>query len=191
MAKRLPTASNKALPAREDKPGMVSGRIVSSAHLVSDKVPELSEMEFGMILAWHAFSRWMMRCMASAGVSDMTPIDVLVLHHVTHRGSEKKLGDICFVLNVEDTHVVSYSLKKLSGMGLVQSAKRGKEVFFSATQAGLDVCLRYRDVREACLLPGFSGAEDENARLGDLARMLRTLSGRYDQAARAASASAN
>ena len=38
-----------------------------------------------------------------------------------------------------------------------------------------------------CLLPGFSG-EAENVRLGDLARMLRTLSGRYDQAARAASA---
>jgi predicted MarR family transcription regulator len=191
MAKRLPTASNKALPAREYKPGMVSGRIVSSAHLVSDKVPELSEMEFGMILAWHAFARWMMRCMASAGVTDMTPIDVLVLHHVTHRGNEKKLADICFVLNVEDTHVVSYSLKKLVSMGLVQNAKRGKEVFFSATQAGVDACLRYRDVREACLLPGFSGAADENERLGDLARMLRTLSGRYDQAARAASASAN
>jgi predicted MarR family transcription regulator len=148
-------------------------------------------MEFGMILAWHAFARWMMRCMASTGVTDMTPIDVLVLHHVTHRGNEKKLADICFVLNVEDTHVVSYSLKKLVSMGLVQNAKRGKEVFFSATQAGVDACLRYRDVREACLLPGFSGAADENERLGDLARMLRTLSGRYDQAARAASASAN
>lgn len=191
MAKRLPTASSKVLPAREDKAGMASGRIVSSAHLVSDKVPELSEMEFGMILAWHAFARWMMRCMASAGVTDMTPIDVLVLHHVTHRGNEKKLADICFVLNVEDTHVVSYSLKKLVSMGLVQNAKRGKEVFFSATPAGVDACLRYRDVRDACLLPGFSGAADENARLGDLARMLRTLSGRYDQAARAASASAN
>ena len=118
----------------------------------------------------------------------MTPIDVLVLHHVVHRQSEKKLADICFVLNVEDTHVVSYSLKKLSAAALVRSVKRGKEVFFSATQAGLDACLRYRDVREACLLPGFSGEAEENVRLGDLARMLRTLSGRYDQAARAASA---
>ncbi|MCP5268873.1 MAG: winged helix DNA-binding protein [Zoogloeaceae bacterium] len=179
---------NKALGEDEQGEQRSSGRIVSSAHLVSEKVPELSEMEFGMILAWHAFSRWMMRCMASSGVSDMTPMDVLVLHHVTHRQTEKKLADICFVLNVEDTHVVSYSLKKLASMGLVQSVKRGKEVFFSATPSGLEACLRYRDVREDCLLPGFSGDADENARLGDLARMLRTLSGRYDQAARAASA---
>ncbi len=166
-----------------------SGRIVSSDHLVSEKVPELSEMEFGMILSWHAFSRWMMRCMASAGVKDMTPMDVLVLHHVMHRCSAKKLADICFVLNVEDAHVVSYSLKKLATMGLVQSSKSGKEVLFSATEEGAAVCLRYRDVREACLLPGFSGGEEENMRLGELAKMLRTLSGRYDQAARAASAS--
>jgi predicted MarR family transcription regulator len=186
MAKRISERSARSTVGAANDPA--DGRIVSSAHLVSAKVPELSEMEFGMILAWHAFSRWMMRCMAAAGVSDMTPIDVLVLHHVVHRQSEKKLADICFVLNVEDTHVVSYSLKKLSAAGLVQSAKRGKEVFFSATQTGLDACLRYRDVRDACLLPGFSGEADENARLGDLARMLRTLSGRYDQAARAASA---
>lgn len=185
MAKKAVRAVRNA-PVADDPAG---GRIVSSAHLVSAKVPELSEMEFGMILAWHAFSRWMMRCMGAAGVSDMTPIDVLVLHHVTHRQSEKKLADICFVLNVEDTHVVSYSLKKLAALGLVQSSKRGKEVFFSATPGGVEACLRYRDVREACLLPGFSGAEEENARLGDLAKLLRTLSGRYDQAARAASAS--
>lgn len=186
---RKPEAPARLTPVADDAANQrAAGRIVSSAHLVSEKVPELSEMEFGMILAWHAFSRWMMRCMASAGVSDMTPMDVLVLHHVTHRQTEKKLADICFVLNVEDTHVVSYSLKKLASMGLVQSAKRGKEVFFSATSTGLESCLRYRDVREDCLLPGFSGDAEENARLGDLARLLRTLSGRYDQAARAASA---
>lgn len=182
MSKKSSAAAARVEPA-------AGGRIVSSDHLVSEKSPELSEMEFGMILSWHAFSRWMMRCMAAAGVKDMTPIDVLVLHHVTHRRSEKKLADICFVLNVEDTHVVSYSLKKLVATGLVQSARRGKEVFFSASEAGVAACLRYRDVREECLLPGFSGSAEENARLGELARTLRTLSGRYDQAARAASAS--
>jgi predicted MarR family transcription regulator len=41
-------------------------------------------------------------------------------------------------------------------------------------------------VREACLLPGLSGDAAENARLGELAQFLRTVSGLYDQAARAA-----
>ncbi|TAH47716.1 MAG: transcriptional regulator [Betaproteobacteria bacterium] len=166
-----------------------SNRIVSSEHLVSSKSPELSEFEFGLIIAWHAFARWMIRCMSAAGVKDMAPTDVLVLHHVAHRDTEKRLADICFVLNVEDTHVVSYSLRKLAGLGLVQSAKQGKEAFFSVTDKGREICLAYRDVRDSCLMPGFTGSPEDNAQIGELARLLRTLSGRYDQAARAASTS--
>jgi predicted MarR family transcription regulator len=49
------------------------------------------------------------------------------------------------------------------------------------------LCERYRQVREACLMPGFSGIEEENLRIGEMARLLRTISGRYDQGARAAS----
>ena len=177
--KNSPTA-----PVRGEK----KQRIVSSAHLVSPKSPELSEIEFGMIIATHAFNRWMIRCMNAAGAKDMTPVDVLVMHHINHRGTEKRLADICFVLNIEDTHVVSYSVKKLLGMNLVSSAKRGKEVFLKATEEGAALCARYREVRESCLLPGFSGEAEENRRYGEVAQLLRTLSGRYDQAARAASA---
>lgn len=162
--------------------------IVSSAHLVSEKSPELSEFEFGLIIAAHAFNRWLIRCMGAAGVKDMTPTDVLVLHHINHRRTPKRLSDIAFVLNIEDAHVVSYSVRKLQGMGLVCGAKRGKEVFYATTDEGHALCLRYRAVREACLIPGFSGTADENRRLAEVARTLRQLSGRYDQAARAATA---
>ena len=161
--------------------------IVSSSHLVSAKSPELSEFEFGLIIATHAFNRWLIRCMGAAGVKDMTPVDVLVLHHINHRSSEKRLADICFVLNIEDTHVVTYSVKKMVGMHLVNSTKRGKEVFLTVSEEGAALCARYRSVREACLLPGFSGLDEENRRFGEIAQLLRTLSGRYDQAARAAS----
>jgi predicted MarR family transcription regulator len=164
-------------------------RIVTSLHLVSPKSPELSELEFGLIIFNHAFSRWTVRCMAAAGCPDIAALDVLVLHHVNNQAQEKKLADICFVLNVEDTHVVSYALKKLAGLGLVDSSKRGKEVFFGTTARGREVCERYRQVRETCLLPGFSGTDDDNRCIGEAASLLRTLSGRYDQAARAASAS--
>ena len=175
---------------RAELPAAAPGhRIVTSLHLVSPKSPELSELEFGLIIFNHAFSRWTVRCMAAAGCPDIAALDVLVLHHVNNQSQEKKLADICFVLNVEDTHVVSYALKKLAGLGLVDSVKRGKEVFFGTTARGREVCERYRQVRETCLLPGFAGSEEDNARLGDAASLLRTLSGRYDQAARAASAS--
>jgi predicted MarR family transcription regulator len=160
--------------------------IVSSSHLVSEKSKELSEFEFGMIIANNAFNRWAVRCMAAAGVKDLTILDVLLLHHVNHRAREKKVADIAFLLNVEDTHTVSYSLKKLAGLGLVKGQKRGKEVLFSTTTAGQDAIVRYRAVREQCLIPGISKEGTENFEVGELARFLRVLSGMYDQAARAA-----
>jgi predicted MarR family transcription regulator len=159
---------------------------VSSAHLVSPKSQELSEFEFGLILVSNAFMRWVVRCMAAAGLKDLTPLDVLLLHHVNHRAREKKLADICFMINIEDTHVVAYALKKLVGLGLVQSEKRGKEVLFSTTKIGQDYIIRYREVREACLVAALSREGSQNARLGEMAGFLRFLSGMYDQAARAA-----
>jgi predicted MarR family transcription regulator len=188
--KRNPPNPSAASPGAALPAAAAPGhRIVTSQHLVSAKSPELSEVEFGLAIVYNAYSRWMLRCMTAAGFPDMAALDVLVLHHVNSQDQEKKLADICFVLNVEDTHVVSYSLKKLVGMGLLEGSKRGKEVFFRTTERGRDACQRYRRVRETCLMPGFAGTPDENARLGDAAALLRTLSGRYDQAARAAAAS--
>ena len=158
--------------------------IVSSSHLVSPRSVELSEFEFGLIVAWNAFARWAVRCMAAAGCPDLTITDVLLVHHLCHRARNKKLADICFVLNYEDTHVVAYSLKKLVAAGLAQAQRQGKEVFYSPTAQGEALVQRYRTVREQCLVGSLD--TERNADIGELARLLRTMSGLYDQAARAA-----
>jgi predicted MarR family transcription regulator len=161
-------------------------QIVSSEHLVSASSAELSEFEYALIMAGNAFNRWMVRCMSAAGVKDMTPVEVSLLHHVSHRDRRKKLADICFVLNIEDTHVATYALKKLVARGLVKSEKSGKEVFFSVTPAGREVCLRYRDVRESCLIATLQESGLSNAQIGEAAQLMRNASGLYDTAARAA-----
>jgi len=167
-------------------------RIVSSAHLVSENAAELSEVEYGLTVANNAFGLWMVRGTAAAavdfpGVADLGVLDVLCLHSVNHRGRAKKLADICFKLNVSDTHLVNYALKKLIKAGLVESEKQGKEVFYATSKTGQALCLRYREIREACLVDAFSalGAVDRES-LTELARQLRVLSGLYDQAARSA-----
>ena len=69
--------------------------------------------------------------------------------------------------------------------GLLRADKQGKEVFYLPTEAGEAAVQRYRAVREACLVDGLDA--QLNPALGDQARLLRTMSGHYDQAARAAS----
>ena len=65
----MPRKASSRPPPRSSRKG---AGIVSSSHLVSPRSAELSEFEFGLIVAWNAFSRWAMRCMAAAGVGDLT-----------------------------------------------------------------------------------------------------------------------
>ncbi|MEJ2478918.1 MAG: winged helix DNA-binding protein [Acidihalobacter sp.] len=166
---------------------MTRERIVSSQHLVSEQAAELSEYEYGLIVAGNAFNRWMVRCMAVAGYPDFNSTDVLVLHTVNHRGREKRLTDIGFTLNIDDAHIVNYALKKLLKAGLVQAEKRGKERFYRTSTRGREVCQRYREVRDACLVDAFAAMGPlEKGAVSAAAQRLRALSGLYDQAARAA-----
>lgn len=162
------------------------GPIVASAHLADGALPALSELEFGLILAGHAFERWMVRCMTAAGEPGLTAIDVLVLHSANHRNRPKRLSDLCIVLGIEDTHVVHYAVKKLEKRGLVASSRSGKEKLIGTTKKGVETCLRYRAVRERLLIDSVKGLGLDPGATSTVAAMLRALSGHYDQAARAA-----
>lgn len=165
---------------------MTLGPIVSSAHLASGAMPVLSELEFGVILLDHAFERWMVRCMAAAGVPDLSPLDVLVMHTIAHRGRAKRVADICLVLNIEDTHLVTYSLKKLDANKLLLSGRRGSEKTVALTAKGDEVVQRYRKIREGLLVQSVKSIGLDERRLSEIAALMRALSGHYDQAARAA-----
>ncbi|RED18434.1 winged helix DNA-binding protein [Pontivivens insulae] len=161
-------------------------RIVSSRHLADGEGWEASEFEYGLIIAGNAFNRWMQRCMSAAGGLDLSPLEILVLHNVNHRAREKRLTDIAFLLNIEDIHTVNYALRKLLKHGLLESEKRGKEVFYSTSEDGSALCERYRDVRNQCLLEGIERTGLSGEKLSEIASALRTLSGHYDQAGRSA-----
>ncbi len=160
--------------------------IVSSEHLASEKGWQMSELEYGMVMAYNAFNRWMVRCMSAVGYSDFNGLDILVLHNVNHRSREKRLVDEAFMLNVEDSHTINYSLKKLMKAKLIKSEKRGKEMFYSTTDEGENVCAEYRKIRELCLIESANSTDRNFTEISKSATVLRSVSGLYDQAARAA-----
>jgi predicted MarR family transcription regulator len=174
-----------ALP-KHLKPVSSIGPIVSSAHLADGGSPGLSEVEYGLILASHAFSRWMVRCMAAAGLPGLSATEILILHSVRHRGREKKLADICLVLDIEDTHVATYAIRKLEAAGLVTTGKAAKEKTIKITNKGSEACARYAQIRERLFVASTTNARPAEDTLSDIAAVLRFLSGAYDQAARAA-----
>ena len=70
---------------------------------------------------------------------------------------------------------------------MVKADRQGKKRLYQASADGRDACERYREVRDACLVETLTalGTVDIDE-TGDAARVLRVLSGPYDQAARAA-----
>ena len=162
------------------------GPVVSSAHLAKSSLPALSEVEFALTMANHAFQRWIVRCMAAAGGPAMSPLEVLIVHLVNHRERPKTLADICLVLNIEDTHLANYAIKKLVEHGLVTPGRTGKEKTIAISEKGTQLCERYREVREALVVQAAHQLGHDPAEMSRMAAMLRALSGAYDQAARAA-----
>ena len=79
-----------------------------------------------MTMIYNAYSRWMTHCMTSVGYKDFNPLDILILHNINHRSKEKRLADIAFMLNIEDTHTVNYAVKKLVKAELLLVKRPGK-----------------------------------------------------------------
>lgn len=171
---------------RETMPVIPRSPVVSSAHLAAGQSPSLSEVEFGLILAGHSFSRWMIQCMAAAGYPNLSPVEILILHTVRHRSKPKRLAHICLVLDIEDTHLATYAIRKLERAQLVKTGREGKEKVVSATDLGVAACKKYAEIRERLLVQSVERSGISQESLSDLASLLRVLSGYYDQGARAA-----
>lgn len=181
--KALPIA---AIAAPADAARADIGPVVSSAHLASGRSPGLSEVEYGMMIAVSAFNRWMVRCMAAAGLPGLSATEVAILHSIAHRGRERRMADIALVLDIEDTHIVTYAIRKLEAAGLITTRRAGKEKLVSISDAGFDACKRYGQLRDKLLLDITSEARVSEDKLSEAAALLRLLSGAYNQAARAA-----
>ncbi len=158
--------------------------IVSSSHLMDKDSITLSEFEYALTVVNNAFQRWMQSCSTAAGCSELSPLDILVLHNIHHRDRPKRISDLAFTLNIEDIHNVSYSVRKLVKRDLAEGKRQGKETFYQVTEQGQVFCREYRDIRNQCLVDVVSSL-NVNDQLGEVASIMRTLSGLYDQSSRA------
>ncbi len=168
------------------EPQLSIGPIVSSSHLAEGAMPALSELEFALTVMGNAFHSWIVRCMTAAGYPGLGHMEVLILHATNHRQREKSLSDLCVMLNIEDTHIVTYAAKKLQGNGLIMTGRRGKEKTLKVTEKGAAACRRYGEMREALLIADARTLHLDEADISRLAALMRVLSGQYDQAARGA-----
>ncbi len=162
------------------------GSIVSSAHLAEGALPALSEVEFGLNMISHAYGRWMVRCMAAAGIPDLSALDVQVLHHVVHRDRPKTIADLCLVLDVEDTTSSLMPPRSCRRLALWPAAAAARKRPWPPPTWARKPAPAIARVREALLSTAVAATGIDPLKLSEIATVLRALSGHYDQAARSA-----
>jgi predicted MarR family transcription regulator len=145
----------------------------------------LSEVELALTVLWNSVHRWLSQCSQSSSPSSLSDLDTFLLHLLVYRNKPLRNIDLAFALSIDDMHLVSYSLKKLARLALITGKKTGKEVFYEPTEAGKIHFYDFFKDRKKYLEPVMSAVAADYD-LAELAALLRTLSGAYEQAARAA-----
>jgi len=148
----------------------------------------LSEFEFSLTILMSGFQRWVEICMEASGVRGIAHMDILVLHAVNSRARKCRIPEICMMMNIVDTHIVSYSLKKLVAADLVTAIQHGRERLYETNEAGAEICLNYSKVREKALIPNLSLLSESDQQLDRLTSLQGMMSSIYDHASRVAMA---
>lgn len=146
----------------------------------------LSEFEFALIVAMNGFNDWVAHCTSAAGGRGLSAVDMLVLHAINLRARDRRLSEVCMVLNIDDSHIIAYSLKKLVEYGYAQNKPSGRERTYSPTAEGDALCASYHAMRRKALLEVLAEERLEPAELDLPAAKLRQLARSYTQASRTA-----
>lgn len=158
-------------------------RTKSSAE--STEGERLSDLELALTVLWNSVRRWLSQRSKARPTSGLADLDVFLLHLLVYRNKQLRAADLAYALSIDDMHVVSYSLKKLARLGMISTARIGKEVFYEATQQGRQHYLDFIDDRRQYLEPAMALIAHDHD-LQSLTTLLRALSGVYEQAARSA-----
>jgi predicted MarR family transcription regulator len=144
---------------------------------------EISQLEMSLTVLWNSARRWLSKRSSVNGLSDL---DVFLMHMLAYRNTPMRASDLAFALAIDDMHLVSYSLKKLTKLGLTTSTKAGKEVVYRATEPAFEHRNAFLEDRARYVEPTIEDLTASGLDIKALTKALRALSGVYEQAARAA-----
>jgi len=155
-------------------------------HLVSEKSAELSEFEFGLMIASEAFNAGSCAAWAPRGCATSPPwtwwSSTVSITADARSGSTTSVSS-----QYRGCPSRHYALKKLGRLGLVERNRRGKEVVSRPRRPAATCALA---IARCAMLPhrGAVGlGHHRQSRDRRSWRVLRALSGIYDQAPRATS----
>jgi predicted MarR family transcription regulator len=105
----------------------------------------LAGVGLSVVTYYQALKRWVLRCGQAAGGGRLSYTDWMALILLYYRDEPIRSTEMASVFNIDDLHVMNYANKRLVQFGLLQKSRQGKEVFFSLTEEGFDLCRKYHE----------------------------------------------
>lgn len=161
--------------------------IDKSWHLAeTQKEIQIADFELLLWRVFHGFLKWQEECEYSANNNDLTGNELSVLHLIRMRDRPKTVADIAKLLNRDDTFNITYSIKKLLKMGLIErakgSTKRGST--YQISETGIKNTDMFTKARRSTLVETYMKEQDIN--LSELIKSLTKISSVYNEAAKLA-----
>ena len=146
--------------------------------------PSLAEFESALLLAADAYRRWIVAGLDRAGQAGLSPLEALFLLILTGRDEPLSFAELCTTARVAEAHLAHYALRKLQGLGLVQTARQGKRKTVGLTDRGHELTANFHALYGA-LLDAQATALSHGKELGRMADAMRELAAFYERAKQA------
>jgi len=145
-----------------------------------------TEFEYSVFRFQQAFERWVMQLASITGMSELSYIEVVILHVIRMHDRPKTAAIIARQLNRDDIPNIQYCLRKLVKTNFCRKVKEssGKTFAFEVTQKGRILADSYAELRRGILTDQTNSIDKIDEKLRETTRLISLLTGLYDEAGR-------
>ena len=147
-----------------------------------------TEFEWAVIRFFSAFERSCLQLSITAGSSDLSFQELVLLHVVGMQHHPQTSHSIARQLNRDDIQNLQYALRKLEKRGLISKSvgDRSKTAHYSITPEGRESVGLYAKIRTQLLTGRTELVSEIDDKLEEATQLLSVLTGIYDDVARVA-----
>ncbi|NKB36838.1 MAG: winged helix DNA-binding protein [Gammaproteobacteria bacterium] len=152
----------------------------------SDHEAMSTDFEWSILRWQQAFERWITQLADITGLSELSYIEIIIMHVIRMQDRPKTAASIARQLNRDDIPNIQYCLRKLVKMELCckVSEAGSKTAAFSVTEKGKTLTDNYAAARRKILTEQSKNIENVDAKLRESTQIISLLTGLYDEAAR-------
>lgn len=145
-----------------------------------------TDFEWGIMRFHQAWERWVAQLGAVTGMSELSYIEIVVLHVVRMQDRPKTASNIARQMNRDDLPNIQYCLRKLIKMGLCKKVKESssKTYAFEATDKGKELTDNYAALRQEILTEQTKTIDRVDEKLREATKLISLLTGLYDEGGR-------